>query len=110
MPFLTNETLFDIAEKPGHLLILGGGPIGIEMAQAHAGLGCQVTVVEAGSIAAKEDPELVARRCAIVLTAQGVTLIEHAEISTVEAGPVLVLKDGRRIAGTPPAGGGRAAA
>ena len=59
VPFLTNETLFDLAERPDHLLILGGGPIGLEMADAHAGLGCRVTVIEAARIAGKEDPELV---------------------------------------------------
>lgn len=54
--FLTNETLFDLAEPPAHLLILGGGPVGLEMADAHAGLGCAVTLVEAGRIAGKEIP------------------------------------------------------
>ncbi len=99
VPFLTNETLFELAEKPGHLLILGGGPIGIEMAQAHAGLGCQVTIVQSGDIAAKEDPELAASLRAI-LAGQGVAILEHAEVVAVQPGPALVLKDGRRIAGT----------
>ena len=58
--YLTNATIFDLAERPEHLLILGGGPIGLEMADAFAGLGCRVTVVEAATIAGKEDPELVA--------------------------------------------------
>lgn len=97
--FLTNETLFDLPERPAHLLILGGGPIGLEMAQAHAGLGCRVTVVEAGRIAGREDPELAAG-LAEVLRGQGVVLLEHAEVVRVEAGPVLVLADGRRIAGS----------
>ena len=44
-PYLTNETLFDLREKPSHLIIIGGGPIGLEMAQAHARLGCRVTVM-----------------------------------------------------------------
>ena len=99
VPFLTNETLFAIAEKPAHLLILGGGPIGLEMAQAHAGLGCRVTVVEAAGIAAKEDSDLVAPLRAI-LADQGVSIIEHAEIVAVEVGPALVLRDGRRIVGS----------
>ena len=47
LPYLTNETLFDLRAAPAHLLILGGGPIGMEMAQAHIRLGCQVTVLEA---------------------------------------------------------------
>ncbi len=49
VPHLTNTTLFDLAERPDHLLILGGGPIGLEMADAFAGLGCRVTVIEAAT-------------------------------------------------------------
>src|SRR6185437_13398684 len=58
VPFLTNETLFANRERPDHLLVLGGGPAGLEMAQAHARLGARVTVLEAGRALAKEDPEL----------------------------------------------------
>ncbi|MGH7043527.1 MAG: FAD-dependent oxidoreductase, partial [Acetobacteraceae bacterium] len=97
--FLTNETLFDLALPPAHLLILGGGPIGLEMADAHAGLGCAVTLVEAGRIAGKEDPELAAGLRA-ALTARGVTILEGAAVTSVAPGPALVLADGRRIAGS----------
>ncbi len=99
VPFLTNETLFDLPEPPAHLLILGGGPIGLEMADAHAGLGCQVTLVEAARIAGKEDPELAAGLRA-ALAARGVTLLEGVAVAAVEPGPALVLADGRRIAGS----------
>jgi len=105
VPHLTNETLFALAQRPAHLLILGGGPVGLEMATAHAGLGCRVTLVEAGQIAAREDPELVdgLRRA---VRAQGVTLIEGAAVTMVEPGtprepgPTLVLAGGRRITGS----------
>lgn len=60
VPHLTSDTIFDLVEKPGHLVVLGGGPIGVELAQAHARLGVEVTVVEAQSFLAKEDPELAA--------------------------------------------------
>ena len=46
VPYLTNETIFGLYERPEHLLILGGGPIGNEMAQAHRRLGSAVTVIE----------------------------------------------------------------
>ena len=52
VPFLTNETLFANETLPSHLLIVGGGPIGLEMAQAHRRLGSKVTVIEAASSAA----------------------------------------------------------
>ncbi len=97
--FLTNETLFDLPEPPAHLLILGGGPVGLEMADAHAGLGCAVTLVEAGRIAGKEDPELAAGLRA-ALAARGVAILEGVAVAAVEPGPTLVLADGRRIAGS----------
>ena len=99
VPFLTNATLFDLTERPDHLLILGGGPIGLEMADAFAGFGSRVTVVEAATIAGKEEPELVAGLRA-ALSDRGVALLEGARVAAVEPGPVLVLADGRRIAGS----------
>jgi pyruvate/2-oxoglutarate dehydrogenase complex dihydrolipoamide dehydrogenase (E3) component len=99
LPFLTNDTLFDLAERPDHLLILGGGAIGLEMAQAHAALGCRVTVVEQGRIAGQEDAEL-ADGLRDVLQAEGVALLENTRVTAAEPGPVLVLEDGRRIAGS----------
>ncbi|MCO6418161.1 FAD-dependent oxidoreductase [Siccirubricoccus sp. KC 17139] len=110
VPWLTNETLFELAEPPGHLIILGGGPIGLEMAQAHARLGCLVTVIEAApSIAAREDPALVAG-LREALRRDGVEFREGVKLTAVEplearstaeaAGVVAVLADGSRIAGT----------
>ena len=57
--FLTNETVFDLDAVPEHLIVVGGGPIGIEMAQAHRQLGSRVTVLEMFAILPKDDPELV---------------------------------------------------
>src|SRR5690606_27031615 len=57
-PFLTNESVFALAERPEHLLLLGGGPIGCELAQAFARLGSRVTLVEQQAILPKDDPEL----------------------------------------------------
>ncbi|MBV9783182.1 MAG: FAD-dependent oxidoreductase [Acidisphaera sp.] len=99
VPYLTHASLFDLAERLAHLLIIGGGPVGLEMAQAHAALGCRVTLVDAATIAAREEPEL-AEGLRRALAARGVTLLEHIAIERVEPGPTLVLADGRRIAGT----------
>jgi len=99
VPYLTNTSLFDLAERPDHLMILGGGPIGLEMADAFAGLGCRATVVEAATIAGKEDPELV-EQLRSQLSARGVTLLERVKVVAVEPGPTLVLSDDTRISGT----------
>jgi pyruvate/2-oxoglutarate dehydrogenase complex dihydrolipoamide dehydrogenase (E3) component len=60
--YFTNETIFDLAELPRRLLVIGGGPIGLELAQAFRRLGAQVIVLEAETPLAKDDPE-----CAAVL-------------------------------------------
>lgn len=57
VPYLTNETLFDLKECPDHLIIIGGGPIGVEMAQAFVRLGAKVTVLEAGAFFPRVDEE-----------------------------------------------------
>ena len=80
--YLTNETLFARTTRPKHLIVIGGGPIGMEMAQAHRRLGCLVTVIEGKKALSREDPELAA----IVLDAmraEGVTVIEDAEVKSV---------------------------
>ena len=80
--FHTNETIFELRERPGHLLILGGGPIGMEMAQAHRRLGCEVTVLEGARALGKDDPELAA---VVIerLRAEGVRIEEGARVTRV---------------------------
>ncbi|MEN6542415.1 FAD-dependent oxidoreductase [Parvibaculum sp.] len=82
VPFLTNETIFEQMERPDHLIVIGGGPIGMEMAQAHRRLGCKVTVIEAAKVLAKDDPELTAL---IVdrLIMEGVEILEGAKVAEV---------------------------
>lgn len=58
VPYLTNETIFDNQEAVNHLIVIGGGPIGMEMAQAHRRLGAKVTVMEMARLLIKDDPEL----------------------------------------------------
>lgn len=98
-PFLTNETIFDLTERPAHLLILGGGPIGIEMAQAFRGLGSEVTVIERASILPRDEPEAVAVLRGI-LVRQGITIIEGAQVAAVRPGIEVVLADGKIITGS----------
>jgi pyruvate/2-oxoglutarate dehydrogenase complex dihydrolipoamide dehydrogenase (E3) component len=59
VPYLTNETIFANRTAMDHLVVIGGGPIGVEMAQAHRHLGVRVTVVEIATILPNDDPELV---------------------------------------------------
>lgn len=98
----TNETIFSLPEKPGHLLVIGGGPIGMEMAQAHRRLGCEVTVIEAQRALGQDDPEAAA----LVVTAlqrEGVRVIEGCGVAAAggQSGAIeLRLADGRLVQGT----------
>ncbi len=102
VPYLTNESLWELRERPAHLLIIGGGPIGMEMAQAHGRLGCRVTVIEGGKAFAKDDPETAA----VVLEAlrdEGVEIVEDALASVVRKdGPDITVEteDGRSFTGS----------
>lgn len=102
VPYLTNETVFALRERPRHLLVIGGGPIGVEMAQTHRRLGCDVTVVESAKALGREDPD-----CAAVvidaLRAEGIALVEGQPVVRLagEVGAVEVtLGDGRQIKGS----------
>lgn len=79
----TNETIFGLREKPSHLLVIGGGPIGIEMAQAHVRLGCKVSVFDKGTILPRDDQKNVA----IVreaLVKEGITLNENVTTKEIK--------------------------
>ncbi len=98
---LTNETIFALRDCPRHLLILGGGPIGLEMALAHRRLGAEVTVVEGSRCLSREDPEAAAQVVAR-LRAEGVTILEGqavARVSNVD-GVTLHLSDGTTVSGS----------
>ncbi|RYH08978.1 NAD(P)/FAD-dependent oxidoreductase [Tropicimonas sp. IMCC6043] len=79
VPIVTNETLFDLRERPDHLLVLGGGPVGLEMAQAHRRLGCRVTVMEAARALGAEDPEIAAVALE-AMRAEGVEILEETRV------------------------------
>jgi pyruvate/2-oxoglutarate dehydrogenase complex dihydrolipoamide dehydrogenase (E3) component len=82
-PYQTNETIFDSRTAPDHLIVIGGGPIGCELAQAHRRLGSAVTILDMGPILPKDDPELSAVVRAR-LEAEGVVLRERVQVQAVE--------------------------
>ncbi|MEM8850552.1 MAG: FAD-dependent oxidoreductase [Pseudomonadota bacterium] len=101
VPFETNETIFDLMDQPAHLIVVGGGPIGMEMAQAHVRLGSKVTVVEGAKAMGKDDPEMaevVLKR----LREEGIEIVEGARVERVSgtAGDITVHTDGGDFTGT----------
>jgi pyruvate/2-oxoglutarate dehydrogenase complex dihydrolipoamide dehydrogenase (E3) component len=89
VPYFTNETLFDNGTLPEHLVIIGAGPIGCEMAQAHRRLGSQVTVLDLGPMLPKDDPDAVAV-IRSAFAAEGIAVVEKAKI-------LRIAKSGQRI-------------
>lgn len=81
--YLTNETIFEQVTGSDQLIIIGAGPIGLEMAQAYRRLGSAVTVIEGDRALGREDPELAA---VIVdkIREEGVEILEGAKVSSVE--------------------------
>jgi pyruvate/2-oxoglutarate dehydrogenase complex dihydrolipoamide dehydrogenase (E3) component len=99
--YLTNESLFDLTVCPAHLIIIGGGPIGLEMAQAHRRLGASVTVLEGAEILGNDDRELVGVVRSRLL-AEHVGLREGTKVVRVgpgAAGGIVVIaeKDGAEL-------------
>jgi len=85
VPVLTNEDLFDLEELPDRLAIVGGGPIGTEMAQAFSRLGSEVTVIDmADGILQNDDPEL-SGRLREILEDEGVRYVLNAQVQGVTA-------------------------
>lgn len=96
--YLTNETIFDLDRRPDHLVVIGGGPIGAELAQAQRRLGARVSLLEMFKVLGKDDPEVtaVARQR---LVAEGVEIHEGIAIKEVarqgDAIAVTIERDGR---------------
>jgi pyruvate/2-oxoglutarate dehydrogenase complex dihydrolipoamide dehydrogenase (E3) component len=83
IPYLTNETVFDLTTCPEHLIIIGAGAIGLELAQAFRRLGAEVTVLEAAQPLSRDDPE-----CAAIvldqLAREGVSVRSGVAVARVE--------------------------
>lgn len=82
-PHFTNETIFENTRPLGHLIVIGGGPIGMELAQAHLRLGNRVTVVEELKALGKDDPEL-AEVVLKKLVEEGLSIREGAKVERVD--------------------------
>lgn len=82
VPYLTNETVFDLTVCPERLIVIGGGPIGCELGQAFRRLGSDVRIVEMATICPKDDPELVAL-LRERLAEEGIGLLEGAKVTAV---------------------------
>ena len=99
--YFTNETIFAARQRPRRLLVIGGGPIGLEMAQAHRRLGAEVAVIEAARTLGRDDPEAAA----IVLDAlrgEGIEIREGAAVASARRDggeTVLTLECGEGIRG-----------
>ena len=101
-PYFTNETIFDNTDLPEKLIVVGGGPIGMEMAQAHRRLGSEVVVLEGAKALGKDDPEVTAIALEN-LRAEGLDIREDAMAERVsnDGGKVQVhLKGGETVEGT----------
>lgn len=99
-PYLTNETVFSLREQPGHLLVLGGGPIGCELGQAFRRLGSDVTVIQGPpSLLVRDDPE-AGRVLRASMEHDGVTVRTGSAVTRVSAGRTLTLADGSSVSGS----------
>jgi pyruvate/2-oxoglutarate dehydrogenase complex dihydrolipoamide dehydrogenase (E3) component len=96
--FLTNEDMFSLPVLPESLIILGGGPVGVEMAQAYSRLGTKVTIVELAPRLIPRMDEDASKILSEVLSVEGVSIYLNAEVAEVsEHGKLkqLLLKDGK---------------
>ncbi len=97
IPVMTTDTVFDRRVRLDHLVVIGGGPVGVEIAQAHRRLGSRVTLIEQAAILPNDDSELVAV-IRDALAAEGVALREGAEVVRVaqdRTGITLTLRQGQ---------------
>ena len=86
VPFLNSTTVMELAQVPGHLLILGGGYVAVEAGQMFRRFGSEVTIVQRhGSLLPREDPD-VADAVATLLGEDGIEVVLEAEARGVGVG------------------------
>lgn len=101
-PFLTSTSVMELGEVPKHLVILGGGYIGLEFAQMFRRFGSEVTVVQRNDQLLPREDKDVAVAVADILREDGVTVLLGATTEKVstEYGVTLTLKDGKTVSGS----------
>jgi pyruvate/2-oxoglutarate dehydrogenase complex dihydrolipoamide dehydrogenase (E3) component len=80
---LTNETIFSLTERPEHLAVIGGGPVGCELAQAFARFGARVTVIDSAPRILSHDDADAAEIVAAALRRDGVEILTEARVDSV---------------------------
>jgi len=92
LDYLTNETIFNLKTLPKKLLILGGGPIGIEFAQAFSSLGSEVTIIEFMDTLMPREDESISKALIGLLKASGIELMTSTAAKEVrrEGGKVIL--------------------
>ncbi len=102
VPYHTNETIFHNEVLPSKLIIVGGGPIGVEMAQAHRRLGADVVVLEGSKALSQDDPDHVA----VVLNqlrSEGIEIKEEAMVEAIAMRGedyIVMLNGGEQVTGS----------
>jgi len=102
VPYLTNETIWSMPTQPEHLLIIGAGPIGIELGQAFKRLGSDVTIVDIAAPLGRNEPE---HASAIVEALEHEGVVFHAPARTkairkTKSGIAIDLEDGTTLTGS----------
>ena len=96
--YLTNETVFNLTERPNQLIVVGGGPIGCEMAQAFRRLGAEVTIIQRTSLLPGEDPD-ASKLITQIFKREGVRVMSHTKLLRAEktaSGKRLIVEVGGR--------------
>lgn len=100
VPFLTNETVFDVKKLPQHLIVLGAGPIGLELGQGFCQLGSKVSIIDRGQkLFSKDDPE-VSPLMQTTLAEEGMDFHLSSsilQVAQVESGILLTIQQGDEI-------------
>lgn len=103
VPYLTNVSALELEEVPKHLVIVGGGPIGLELGQVYRRFGAAVTIIDGGARLLPREDEAVGDAVHAILEGEGIELrlgARPAAVSSDPAGVKLVLASGDTVVGS----------